>query len=151
MFFSPVLELPLILGNTENQGCVPLSRTEALSSAIISTVPWSVPSSRPRASFLINKQVCACVCCVCPLLQGLDGAKGDKVSLPFSLDEVISEGLEYERVEQMVITHTDTQPHTFTHWLWGDRQRSSRGDKCIVVGKQVVLESFVSKLPQTIT
>lgn len=81
--------------------------------------------------------LCLCVCvsvslslCVhlhCLLhLQGLDGAKGDKVSLPFCLVEEIRRGFGYKGEEQMVIardcfeshnphSHPPSHSHTRTH------------------------------------
>lgn len=59
------------------------------------------------------------------LLQGLDGAKGDKVSLPFCLDEGIWRGLNKKGVEQMVIardgsvrTHIHKQAYTPAPGPW---------------------------------
>lgn len=67
----------------------------------------------------VTKCFCVCVClclCVCAHLrcllhlQGLDGAKGDKVSLPFCWDEGIWRAFEYKGVEQMGITRDGSSP-----------------------------------------
>lgn len=62
--------------------------------------------------------MCVCPClCVCAHLhcllhlQGLDGAKGDKVSLPFCLVEGIRRGFGYKWEEQMVISRDCFESH----------------------------------------
>lgn len=66
-------------------------------------------------SVCVSVHVCVCVCLLCLLLlQGLDGAKGDKVSLPFCLDEGNWRGFNIKRVEQMVITRDGSTPHYHT-------------------------------------